>query len=273
MMNYFPVCLTLLILWLAAPRAGAQVNQGSDEPPQHTSLINLDGPRLLERGMDAGRLDVRAFGGKEDLVYSSLSARVGLGHDWEGAVWASVAGRKSLLLPGGSAIRHGGSDVELLARYRFLREGLHRSGTSLTGLIGVALPDTPARTSAALTLGLSATNSPGRRVAFTLNPRVAFLDNNTLFGVGLGVQLRLGGRISLIGDYTPLLTGDNTRDTTSGALMHRDLYGVAIRYSAPEERLTLDLGFTNGTGATTGFSLTPGLGGSGAIYLAIGAHR
>jgi hypothetical protein len=85
--------------------------------------------------------------------------------------------------------------------------------------------------------------------------------------------VNLGGRVSLVGDYTPLLSGDNTRDTITGGLMRRDVYGVAIRFETADERFLLDLGYTNGVGSTTGFSLTPGLGGSGAFYLSVRARR
>jgi len=268
-MNWFSPCLALLLLLSAAPGAGAQIIQARDDPPDFA--INLDGPGVLDRGTTAGRIDVRAFGGREDLVYTSLGVRVGLGHDWEAAVRASIADRKSLLLPGGGSIRHGGSDAEVFARCRFFHGGLSTPEPSLTGLIGFALPNTPARTAAAMTVGLSAATPTGRLAVFTLNPRVAFLEHNTLFGLGLGVHLKLGSGISFIGDYTALVAGDNTRDSATGALMSRDVYGVAIRYST--RQLSLDLGFTNGAGGTTGFSLTPGLGGSGALYFSIAAHH
>lgn len=272
-MNYFSVGLTLLTLWLAAPRAGAQGNQGSDEPLRPAALINLDGPGLLERGDVSGKLDLRAFGGGEDLLYTSLGVHLGLGHNWEGAVRGSFARRKNLPLPGGSAIRHGGNDVELLARYRFFHADPTGSTPIVTGLVGVGLPSTPDRGSASLTLGLSAATSLKEYAVFTLNPRAIFLSNNTIFGLGFGAQVRIARGISLVGDYTPLLSGNNTRNTTNGARRSRDIYGAAVRFSSADARVSFDLGYTNGTGATTGFSLTPGLGGSGAFYFALTARR
>ena len=37
--------------------------------------------------------------------------------------------------------------------------------------------------------------------------------------------------------------------------------------------LALDVGYANGTGRTTGASLTPGLGGSGAFYVSLRVSR
>ena len=55
--------------------------------------------------------------------------------------------------------------------------------------------------------------------------------------------------------------------------MRRDVYGAAVRFGAADGRWNVDLGYANGTGSTTGFSLTPGLGGSGAFYIAFTARR
>ena len=272
-MNYFSVGITLLTLGLAAPGAVAQSDPGSSEPLRSAPLINLDDAALLNRGQLSGHIDFRAFGGEEDLLYTSLGVHLGLGHNLEAAVRGSFANRKTLPLPTGSAIRHGGSDVELLARYRFLGGDPASSKPTVTGLVGVGLPSTPDRGSASLTLGLSASAALKHGAVLTLNPRAIFLSNNTLFGVGFGAHVHIARGVSLLGDYTPLLSGGNTRSTTDGALRSRDIYGAAIRLSSPDERISLDFGYTNGTGATTGFALTPGLGGSGAFYFAFTARR
>ena len=174
-MNHFSVCLTLLILGSAAPTAVAQGNEDSDQSQQNTALINLDSPVLLERRQIVSRLDMRAFGGKEDLLYTGLGFHLGLGHHWEGAIRAAFADRKNLSLPGGNAIRHGGTDVEIIARHRFL-QGNTAGSPTVTGLIGIGLPSTPDRGSASVTLGLSASTSLRRGVVFTLNPRSVLLE-------------------------------------------------------------------------------------------------
>jgi hypothetical protein len=240
------------------------------------ALVNIDSLHVLPGGVSSAMLDLRIFGGDEDLVYSSPGVRLGLGKGWEGLLRGSFAGSNSFSLPGGGAIRHGGSDVELAVRYALssqrATDGFSRRGV-LTALLGVSLPSTPAQGDMNIALGASAGFPVGHGAAFYLNPRVTFIEDNTLFGFGAGASVPLGGRVSLVGDYTPLLSGDNTRDTTTGALKRRDLYGAAIRFQSADERIVVDVGYTNTLGATTGFSLTPGLGGSAAFYLSIRARR
>jgi hypothetical protein len=221
----------------------------------------------------AGRLDVRAFGGDEDLVYPGLGLRAGIGRNVEAMIRGSFTDRKSLGLPGGGSIRHGGSDVELALRFGWERPDATASSASVAGLIGVSFPSTPAQDDAVLTLGASLAVPAGERIQLFVNPRAAFIEDNTLFGIGLGATARLGDRVSLVGDYTPLLSGDNTRDTTTGGLKRRDVWGAAIRFGSADDRVLVDLGYTNAVGFTTGFSLTPGLGGSGAFYLSVRARR
>ena len=59
----------------------------------------------------------------------------------------------------------------------------------------------------------------------------------------------------------------------NGNRKHRDVYGGALRFSSSNGRVALDVGYANGTGRTTGTSLTPGLGGSGAFYVSLRVSR
>ena len=270
-MNYFSVGLTLLVLGAVAPHAIAQA--ASDELPPPLSLINLDDTSLLTKGQISERLDLRAFGGGENLFYTNLGVRFGLGHNLEAGIRGTSADRRNFTIPGVGAIRHGGNDIELLARYRFLHGDAESSKVNVIGLLGVGLPSTPDRKSASLTLGLSASTSLKRRVVLTLNPRAVVLENDVLVGIGIGAQVRLAKDVSLIGDYTPILSGNNTRNTVNGGLMRRDIYGAAFRFSSPDRNVYFDLGYTNGLGSTTGLSLSPGLQGSGAFYFAITARH
>ena len=79
--------------------------------------------------------------------------------------------------------------------------------------------------------------------------------------------------VSVVGDYTAILSGQNTRDTVTGSGMSRDVFGAALRLSSGSGAYTLDIGYTNGTGSTTAFGLTPGLGGSSAVYAALTVRR
>lgn len=272
-MNYVSLGLLLIALSWAAPCAHAQAEEGSREPHLPTSLINLDDASLLKRDQVAAHLDIRAFGGGEDLFYAGLGVRYGLGHNWELGLRGASADRKNLSLTDGNLLRHGGNDVELLARYCFLPGAPDGFKPTVTGLLGVSQPSTPDRGSASLNLGLSASVSYKHWVTFTLNPRAVVLDDSALVGIGLGAQIRLTQGVSLVGDYTPIVSGNNTRNTIDGSPMRRDVYGVALRLSASDNRTSLDLGYTNGLGSTTGFSLTPGLDGSGAFYFAITARH
>src|SRR5262249_1276517 len=110
----------------------------------------------------------------------------------------------------------------------------------------------------------------GRGLTGVFHPRAAFIKDNELVGLGIGAEGRLASNVWLVGEWTPMATGQNTRNTTTGALQQRDLFLAALRISSNEGRTRVDLGYTNAIGGTTGFSLTPGLGGSGAFYIAIG---
>jgi len=258
---------------LAAGWTGAAHGQDNTARPAATQLIHLDTPAVLDKGALSGRADARVFGGDEDLLYASLAIHLGIGSGWEGILRGSFADRKTLALPGGGGIRHGGSDVELLAKRTLnLAEGANPHGIATAGLIGVSFPSTPALGDAHLTLGFSAEAQMGGGSAVFFNPRAALISNNTIVGLGFGARVRLGNQLALIGDYTPIVTGDNTRDTTTGATKRRDVYGVAVRFSQGD-RFSVDVGYANGTGSTTGFGLTPGLGGTGAFYIAIIARR
>ena len=239
------------------------------ELPRDPTLVNLDTPATLDKGLSATRLDVRVFGGDEGLTYASLGLHYGLGSGAEAIVRGSFAGRDRFALSsGGGAIRHGGTDVELVAKYRL------PGSANIAGLVGVGLPVTPAQNDVYLTLGLAVAARLGNGSAVYLNPRAVFIEDNPIVGIGLGARLRIGDRMSLLGDYTAVVDGDNTRDTTTGARKRHDVYGIALRVTPPNRALVFDIGYTNGTGATTGFGLTPGLGGgSGALYVSLASRR
>ena len=138
-MRKTPVVLVPFLLLCVLTPSTAQ-----SPPKQQRSgtALNLDSPSVLPRGSAAGRLGLRFFGGDEDLLYTSLGVHLGLGRGWEGVVRSSFANRRSLGLLSGSSIRHGGSDVEIAARYGGERPD---SSASLSGLLGVSFASTPAQ--------------------------------------------------------------------------------------------------------------------------------
>ncbi len=253
-----------LLLGAALPCAA----QGLSMPPDST-LIQMDTPLVNDAGRVSSRADLRFFGGKEDLVYTNLGVNFGLGRGWEAIARGAFAGRNSFPLPGGlAAVRHGGNDIEVMAKYAIPRM------PRIAGMVGVAFPDTPAQANPVLTLGGAGAMNFGPRVAGYANPRVALLDGNVLIGLGLGARAQVARRAAVIAEWVPTLTGDNTRSTTTGGRRDDDVFGAAVRLGPyGRSEISVDLGFTNGTGPSTGFGLTPGLGGSGAFYLAVLGRR
>lgn len=261
--------LNRLVLASLALSAAAQAVAQTDPVPLLAQTIHLDAPVVAAAGKRACTLQVRSFGDAENLTYLQAGYTTGLGCGWESALRISAAELKGYALAGGSAIRHGGSDIELVARRQ------PWEGKPIVLQAGIAQPRTPARGKPCFTLGASAGWTPGADLALTLNPKAVILKENALVGVGMGLAARVGSAWTLIADCTPLVTGDNTRSTIDGGKIRRTTYGAALRYNAREfgDGVTVDLGWTNGLGSSTGTSLTPGLGDAKALYVAVTARR
>lgn len=256
------------------PVTPGQATQGTPAPltptplPLDLSVIHLDTPVIPAKGGLDGYLDIRTFGGDEDLLYTSIGVQYGFGNSWSGVLRGTFAGRDNLSVAGGAAfIRHGGSDVELAARYQLPRD------PRFAGLVGISFPHTAAQSDPVITLGASAAFPLGKRATGYLNPKTVLLKDNLLLGLGIGVRATLSERISLLADITPLLAGQNTRSTDDGDRERRLVYGIGFRFARPASPLSFDIGYANGTGRTTGSSLTPGLGGAGAIYAGLTLRR
>lgn len=245
------------------------LSQAPQELPRDSQLVHLDTPVVLEQGKWTGRVDVRAFGGDESTTYTSLAMHYGLRKDLEGILRGPFASPTTLNLGGESALRHGGSDLEMAAKYR-----LHTSTTTPMALLaGVSWANTPAQSDVFLTLGLTSSSEIGSRITAYLCPRAVLVNSNTIVGIGLGARAKLTDTAAIVADYTPVVAGHNTRDTTTGDRMRRDVYGVALRLSSRNAAWSFDLGYANGTGSSTGFGLTPALGGIGGFYGAITYSR
>jgi hypothetical protein len=240
------------------------------------TLIHLDTPETLRRGAYTGQFGLRSFRGDEGGTYVSLSVQTGIREGWEGIFRATASQERNFVLSNAD-IRHGGSDVELVAKYGFPNtlDGPTRLRGAL--LLGVAFPQTDAQSGIVPTVGLALSAAVSPQVSLYLNPRAALLKDNMLYGVGFGVEGRLSSTLTVVGDVTPLVRGDNTRSTTDGSREKSTVYGVALRMT-PRPRpdgsgMSFDIGYANGTGITTGFALTPGLGGSGSFYASFGFRR
>jgi hypothetical protein len=257
------VCATVLPV-MRAPADGSYIDRDSGR------LATLETPGTVSSRQLEPAASVRFFNQPEGITYAGLSLRYGLRPNLEVGLRAETGATRSLATSGGT-LRYGGQDVELFAKYD---HGSY-AGMRLGGLVGVSVPNTPAQNQAALTLGASATGSVARNLDLTLNPRAVFLDDNTIVGVGIGGVYRVTDKIHVVGDWTGIVSGDNTRSVVTGARKRGDLWGAALRLTAPSgtDRVELDLGYTNATGGTTGFSLTPGLGDSAAFYVALRVRR
>lgn len=270
--------LLLLSLYTGAIQGSAWAQSATPPPASPPStrlaptLVHLDTPDALPRHVFVGQLGLRAFGGDEDVSYFSMMAQMGLGDGWGVMVRATTGSKKSFTLSDGD-IRHGGTDIEVVGKYTF-PQALDSSGSITSAvLVGVAFPQTPAQSGDAIpTLGLSGSAVVSDRVTLFLNPRAVFIKDNILYGLGIGAEVRLTNGLALIGDVTPI-RGDNTRRTDDGSTESKAVYGVALRVT-PRPRpdgsgFSLDIGYANGTGVTTGFAMTPGLNNSGSIYASL----
>src|SRR5207244_767126 len=84
-----------------------------------------------------------------------------------------------------------------------------------------------------------------------------------------GTSIRVSDRVHLVGDWTGIVSGDNTLSTANATRKHKGIWGAALRMSSDgaNGHFDLDLGYGNATGSTTGTSLTPGLGNASGFYM------
>ena len=218
----------------------------------------------------------------EDLIYSGGSIRYGFRSNIELGLRGSFAGTSNYLLPFetlakgrdaqnniiGREIGHGGSDIELYGKYSLANSPRY----SLAGIIGATFPSTPAQSHTLVTVGAAGSLKLSDRITAYINPRAVLLTSNSIVGIGGGLTFRLSDHLTLIGDFTAIVSGFNTRSLDTGDKIKRDVWGGAIRWSKGSD-FALDIGFGNALGSTTGSSLTSSLGGDGAIFVAITLHK
>jgi hypothetical protein len=264
-----PIVTLLISLALSTISwAASAQSPGSD---RFGALVNLEGPSVAEPRTVAGHVDARFFNHPEGITYTSLSIRYGLFHHLEVGLRGATGATQALLLPGGGSILHGGQDAELYGKYDVGSFGNVR--LAISG--GVSSPDTPAQSQGVATASGSASIKLHDRVTAYLNPRAVFIEDNTIVGVGAGASIRVSDHVHIVGDWTTIVSGENTRDTITGARKRGNVWGAALRFSSPTDNghVDFDIGYGNGTGSTTGFSLTPGLGNSAGFYFALHARR
>lgn len=253
----------LLTAILALLTAGAHAQNLSPTPPP--ARIGLDRHLRLAPGEIAFRGAIRSLTGAESRGYGDLALDYGLRSGLELGLRGTVGASRFVTLGNGGTLRNGGTDVEILARYarpfafgtRTLRFG---------GQVGVAFPSTPAQNQPIFTLGALAETEVLPGFDLFLNPRAVFLDQNSITGFGIGFNAQFPGGFEFIGEVTPIMSGRNTRSAYDGSPRRATPFSVGIRYRLPSG-FAIDAAFTNTLGATTGFGMTPGLGGETTGFL------
>jgi len=246
----------------------------ADTPPDHLSspvTVNLETPFITPAKGLWLQAGFRFIEPPESIAFSSFTLRYGVSSRFEAALRGSTGATRDTQVTAGGVISHGGSDLELFVKYALLSS----ERTGLAALLGISFPSTPAQNQAVATIGASASFRVNDRTTLFLSPRATLQEKNEIVGIGIGAETHLTGKLSLVGDWTGIASGMNTRDTVTGNKIRRDIWGAAFRWTAPSSTsmVSLDLGYGNGTGSTTGFSLTPGLASSAGFYIALSVRR
>ncbi len=229
-------------------------------PVNDASLVNLQTPVLLAPSKSAASVDLRYIGGYDKDLRGNLWVGYGVAKNFEIDLAGSFEQWKTVNFENGGFIRFGGTDEELSLRYQTPLPGLTVQG-------GADYVQTPAQGHhLATSLGASYGYALIAKLRLYANPRAEFLDNNSLFGLGLGAVYEFCPKLSLMADWTPILAGDNDISTASLSRSRVQLYSVGVRLSGLVQNGSLDFGVTNSNGITTGSSLTPTLGDSPALF-------
>lgn len=231
--------------------------------PTGGKLVNLDTAAVPAANTSLFRADFRGFGGDEKTGYGTAELSFGLQQGWGAIIRGSFAGFRTFHGPGFD-IRHGGTDIEGLVRYAV------PTIPNLTIAAGASIPNTPAQDSPFLTSEIIY-GIPNQGVDLYIGAKGVFRRDSTIAAVAGGFNAHLAEGFSVVGDITLPFTGRNTYSTSTGANQRRAIYGAALRYmptTTTREQWSIDLGVTNGTGGTTGFSLTPALGNSVGVFAA-----
>ncbi len=251
-------------LMLAFP-FGALAQSDNETPSQPTYLVNIDTPEIPLKGKMHLNIDHRPFGSLENISYTNIGLEYGL------------SSRSALVLRGGGAVRrfsifglapvvHGGREIEAALRIQTKTSGGYRM--ALQG--GILLPD--ARPEGKLGIGGEVLFSKqfGSRTTLFFTPKV-LLGQTTLVTLGGGVEFKIDQNLSVFGDLQGAIVGNNGVNTNTSNTIQKEVWGLGVRYnpSAWRNRISLDMGITNGLGRSMGLSVRDGLGGSSAFYFGV----
>src|SRR5579862_585543 len=210
-----PLVISITILTAGKARA---------DDPGSARLVHIESTSTTPSGMFAASAQLRIYGSPENGTYPAIGFRYGLTDRLELGVRGVLGTNHSFATAARPVILDGGRDVEAFAKYRFAEY----SGVSLAALAGISFPDTPAQNQATGTLSGIASTRVGSRATVYLNPRAVFLNGNSIVGIGAGAAIPLGESLQLVGDWTGIVTGDNTRSTADGSLKQVNVWGAAL---------------------------------------------
>src|SRR5476649_2830152 len=194
------IVLSVFMAGVAAA-AGAQTAAPAKDP----DLIGLSTPSVLDKGKSLASLQVNSFKASDTLTRFGASYAYGLGNNWQAKIGATFSPFDSFDLGGGNSIRYGGSAGEFLVKY--MMPGMIETSLEL----GVGYADTPAQERLVQTLAsLSAGYTVSNGVRVYVNPKLVTILDNNLAAISFGAVIDVSPGISLFGDWTPYISGNNT---------------------------------------------------------------
>lgn len=249
---------------LALPAVGQARDNHLGVAEPRTRLVNVDTGYVPKFGEYRIALRANFMVGHEDAFYGDVELLTGLSQGLAILARTSVADYHDFRRTG-FVIEHGGSDIELMARYQVpMVQGL-------TVDAGVAFPHTPAQDEAFFTAA-AVYQVPSKVGDVYLGAKGVFREDSEIYALTAGAAIPAGKHLEVVGDVTVPIRGRNTLSTTTARGAEGALVGLGVRY-APNYRglpLVYEFGLTNAVGRTTGFSLTPSLGESYGFYFGVG---
>ena len=241
----------------AAAQEGKQQQQVTWEDVGYWSqrIINVDAATILPDDMTYLGAEARFLLDDDDNEYYSVQLKH-VPVDWLSLeAVGTFASEESITTPY-TTLCYGGDSIELRAKARLYED----ADVCFSIMPGVEFSDTPAQDTEHMTLQLMLTHYATPDIQAHLTPKFAFLDHNTVMGVGLGAEFRVHPQVRLLADVTPIVVGDNTRNEM-GCLDDSIIWGFGVRVNpdlASDDWL-VDVTVGTGKGQTTSYELTPGI--------------
>ncbi|MEZ0324435.1 MAG: hypothetical protein ACAH95_00890 [Fimbriimonas sp.] len=229
---------------------------------QSAYLISGSTSTVPIKGQFEIRLDGRFFKGDENNTYIGANLIYGLGDGLAIAINGGFAPKKTQMF-GLVGIRTGGNDFEVQAKYRI------KEFPGLALALGISAPSTPKQTNTFIT-GRATFGGEFKGLSAYAGVAGVFKSDANLAAITFGGESTPNNGFSIVGELNLIVSGNNTFDR-SGNLKRVSTYGLAARYRMPNDPTgtSIMIGWTNALGSTTGFSLSPGLNNSGALFLGV----